>query len=80
MNIEQSQPVLQRQLVSNRTPFGRSIQESALAAIQATIQDSANYGSDAIQCISCGFVISILMTEGGCPNCGIENLTTKIIE
>ena len=80
MNIEQVQKVLQRQLVSERTPFGRPIQEKASKSIEATLQDTANYGSEVVQCESCGFVISMLMTEAGCPNCGVEQLTTSIIE
>jgi rubrerythrin len=80
MNIEQAKTILNRQMVSERTPKGRPIHENAIEALEATLQDEANYGSQVVQCESCGFVISILMTQAGCPNCGIEELNTKIVE
>lgn len=79
MNIEQSKTVLNRQMISKRTPFGRPIQEKAVAALESTLQDESNYGNEVVQCESCGFVISILLTPNGCPNCGIEELRTNII-
>jgi rubrerythrin len=80
MNIKQAKPILMRQRVVKRTPFGRPIHEKALDALDATLQDEDNYGSETVQCESCGFIISILLTENGCPNCGIEELRTNIIE
>jgi len=80
MNIDQAQPIISKQLASKRTPFGRQINDVAIEALNATLQDTANNGSDAVQCKSCGFVISILLTETGCPNCGVEELTTNINE
>lgn len=80
MNIEQSKSILTRQVISKRTPKGRPIHEGAIEALNATLKDSKNYGNEVVQCESCGFVISILLTQNGCPNCGIEELSTKIIE
>jgi len=80
MNIEQAQQILKREMVSKRTPKGRPIQEKALDAVSATLEDEQNYGVDVVQCKSCGFVISMLLTENGCPNCGIEELKTNIEE
>jgi len=79
MNIEQSKPILERQRIAKRTPIGRPIQERAMEAIEAALNDVNNYGSEVVQCESCGFIISILLTENGCPNCGIEQLTTNIV-
>ena len=80
MNIEQAFKILNRQRVSDRTPAGRPIHSGAIQAIESTLSDEKNYGSEAVQCESCGFVISILLTEGGCPNCGIEEMNTNIRE
>ena len=80
MNIEQAQQILSRQKISKRTPFGRPIHDRAIEGIDAVLADTGNYGSDIVQCESCGFAISILLTETGCPNCGIEELTTNIKE
>jgi len=80
MNIDQAKTILVKQQAVSRTPFGRPIHERALEAIDSALQDVNNYGMKAVQCESCGFVISILLTETGCPNCGVEELRTNIIE
>lgn len=80
MNIEQTITTLKKQKSSQRTPFGRPINEKALDSLDATISDEKNYHNEAVQCESCGFVISMLLTQIGCPNCGIEELRTKIIQ
>ena len=80
MNIEQANKILNRQWISNRTPFGRPINSRAIDGLEAVFDDVDNHGSEVVQCASCGFVISILLTENGCPNCGIEELTTNIKE
>lgn len=78
MNIEQAKTTLMRQKISLRTPFGRPIHEVAQEALNATIEDDKNYSNEAVQCKSCGFVISILLTQNGCPNCGVEELSSNI--
>lgn len=80
MNIEQALKILFNERIMKRTPFGRPIHDRAIEGVEATETDQKNYGSEAVQCKSCGFVISILLTETGCPNCGIEELTTNIKE
>jgi len=80
MNIDQAKQIIKRQQISDRTPFGRPIHERALGALNSTLEDEKNYGNEVVQCKSCGFVVSILLTETGCPNCGIEELVTKIVE
>jgi rubrerythrin len=79
MNVEEAKVILFREKISERTPFGRPINKTALESIASTLEDEKNFGNNVIQCKSCGFVISILLTENGCPNCGIEELETKIV-
>ena len=80
MNVEQALTMLQTQKAIGRTPSGRPIHKHAIEALDSAILDVKNYGNEVVQCKSCGFVISILLTETGCPNCGIEELTTNVIE
>jgi rubrerythrin len=78
MNIENKKTTLIRQKVSLRTPFGRPIHTTALEALNSALEDEKNYSNDVVQCKSCGYVISILLTQNGCPNCGVEELSTNI--
>lgn len=80
MNIQQSIPILKKQKTLERTPFGRLINEKAMSFVEATIQDQSNYTQESVQCTNCGLVFSFLLTEQGCPNCGVEELTTNVIE
>jgi hypothetical protein len=80
VNIEQAQLILSREKAVKRTPYGRPIHDVAIDGLESTLDDVKNYDNEVVQCESCGFVVSILLTENGCPNCGIEELTTNIKE
>ena len=80
MNVEEAKKILNVEKTVKRTPYGRPIHDGAINGIEATLLDENNFGVDVVQCKSCGFVISILLTENGCPNCGIEELNTNIVE
>jgi len=80
MNIEQAKPTLVRQRISGRTPNGMPINDYALEVLNISIEDTGNHHIEFVQCQNpkCGFVISMLLTEGGCPNCGVENFSTTM--
>lgn len=80
MNILESKSILERQLLSKRTPGGRPITEYAMDSLQSCLEDEKNYNSQVVQCESCQFVISVNLTIDGCPNCGVEQLTTNVKE
>lgn len=78
MKINEAIQILNRQSVLGRTPKGRHLTDIAKSAIEAVIEDQKNYANDVIQCLGCGYVTSILLTSNGCPNCGVEDLTSTI--
>jgi hypothetical protein len=80
MNISQAYGVLKNQIETERTKKGRPLTHDAVLTIDAALSDEKNFGNEVVQCIGCGMVTSILITEQGCPNCGCLDLDTKIGE
>jgi len=78
MNIQEAIPIFQRQRAIGKTSSKRVLHESGVKAIEAAISDQKNYGANVVQCAGCGFVASELLTINGCPNCGVDDLTTEI--
>jgi hypothetical protein len=78
MNIEQSKSILETQLLVSKTPFGRPLTQKAISGIKSCMDDVKNYGNEAVQCEGCGMVASILITQTGCLNCGVEKFKTNI--
>jgi len=74
MKISDNIDLLRAEMVLERTPVGRPLAEYAKEAVEATIKDEKNYGSDLTECLGCHFIASILLTSNGCPNCGVEDL------
>ena len=80
MKIKEAINILKKQKIIGRTPSGRVIHDRAMEFLDATIVDEKNYESEVAQCKNCKFIVSINLTMDGCPNCGIEELTTQIEE
>jgi hypothetical protein len=78
MNIDQARQILKTQIELERTPKGRPLTKEAILTLDASLSDEKNLGNDVIECIGCGMVASILLTEKGCPNCGCVDLKTDI--
>jgi len=78
MNISDTIPILKMEQILGRTPRGRAISEYAVETLNAAISDEKNHGSNVVECMGCGFVISSLLIEDGCPNCGAIDLTENI--
>lgn len=78
MTIDQARTTLKTQIELERTPFGRPLTKEAVLYLDAALSDEKNLGNDVVQCIGCGMVASILLTEKGCPNCGCLDLKTNI--
>ena len=78
MKISEGLDILKKEEVLSRTPFGRPLGDYAVKSIQAVIGDTKNHDNELVKCLGCGLVISILLTSEGCPNCGVEELTTEI--
>lgn len=78
MNIEESANILKQQRSLQRTRKGRPIVEEALAVIDASLEDTKNWGSDVIICLNCGIILSSLLVPGGCVNCGSKDLSSNI--
>lgn len=80
MNISELILVLKTERILGRTPNGRAINEYAVRALDSAISDEKNYHIDIVKCMGCGFIISSLLVEDGCPNCGSIDLTENIDE
>jgi len=78
MNIQEALPIFERQKIIGKPREDRALHESGIAAMDAAISDQKNYGANVVQCVGCGFVSSELLTINGCPNCGVDELTTEI--
>ena len=78
MNIDQARKILKTQIELERTLTGRPLTKEAVLYLDAALSDEKNIENDVIQCIGCGMVASILLTESGCPNCGCLDLKTNI--
>ena len=80
MQIQNVLDTLRAEMVLERTPSGRLLTESGMGAVVACVSDQKNHGSDAILCLNCGFIGSILLVPEGCPNCNGLDMTTSIEE
>lgn len=78
MKIQEAIEILKTQIVIGRTPRSRPITQVARNTVDAVISDEKNYHNEAVQCLGCGYVTSILLTSNGCPNCGVVDMTTDI--
>lgn len=78
MKISNVIPDLKAELYFGKTPIGRSVNEEAKANIHAALSDTKNYEVDAVKCLNCGIMLSSLLVQSGCPNCGGNDLTTII--
>ena len=78
MKITDAIKILNTQYALGRTTKGRPITDIAKNTITAILEDDKNYGNDVVKCLGCGYVTSILLTSSGCPNCGVEDMTTNI--
>jgi len=78
MKISNVIPDLKAELYFGKTGKGRSVNKEAKASLQATLSDTKNYEVEAIKCINCGIILSSLLVQSGCPNCGGSDLTTII--
>ena len=78
MKIANITPDLKAELYFGKTPIGRSVNDEAKASIEAALSDTKNYEVDAIKCLNCGIMLSSLLVQSGCPNCGGSDLTTII--
>lgn len=78
MTIQEARQILKTQILLEKTPKGRALNQKAILTLDAALADEKNYGNEVVQCLGCGFVGSILLVETGCPNCGIVDLTTEI--
>jgi len=74
MKIIEAIPIIKIELVLGRTPCGRPINEYALEALKATIEDKKNYNQNVINCRNCCIILSSLLVPQGCPNCGGHDL------
>ena len=74
MTIQDGLNILKIQLILKKTLKGRPITNYALQCLQSVIEDQNNYNSSIVKCKNCGFVISSLLVEEGCPNCNYVEL------
>jgi hypothetical protein len=80
MKIKDAIQVLKAEAAFGRTPSGRSINEYAQNAIEATLEDEKNYEMECMKCLNCCIILSGLLFPEGCPNCGSKDLETEINE
>jgi len=80
MKIKDLIKVLKAEALFGRTPSGRSINEYAQNALEATLEDTKNYEMECLNCLNCNIIVSGLLCPEGCPNCGSKDLTTEINE
>ena len=80
MKISELLDLLRAQKTLKRTLCGRIITDYGENAIDATLEDTKNYGAEAVKCLNCCIILSGLITPEGCPNCGSKDLTRKIMK
>ena len=78
MTINEAKNIMNAELLFGRTPKGRLITDYGKKCIQASLDDIDNYNSPASKCLACGMVVSSLIIENGCVNCGGLDLTLVI--
>lgn len=78
MRIVDVLSTLKAERLLKKTPSGRPLTEYAVEAIEASLSDEKNWGSDAISCLNCCIICSSLLMPDGCVNCGGHDLTTDI--
>ena len=78
MQIGQILDVLNVEYVLGKTPKGNWLTDFDKESLLAVISDQSNYNAEACQCENCGFVISVLLTDKGCPHCGHLAMSTNI--
>lgn len=70
MKISEALDTLVIQLRLGRTPKGRIITDFGKENLKSCIEDTANHDYEATKCKNCGLIISALLVQEGCPNCG----------
>lgn len=80
MKILEVKSILRKQIVFKKSSWGFDLSNKALSFVDSTLKDSKNHDNEAVQCSQCGIVISMLLSQNGCPNCGYQKFTTKIIQ
>lgn len=78
MQISQILDVLNTEYELGKTPKGNWLNNFAKESLLAVISDQSNHNAEACQCDNCGFIISILLTDEGCPHCGHIGMSTSI--
>lgn len=78
MTIQESLPIIKSQLSLGRTPDGMILTEYAKENLKSVLADEKNYHMDAVQCDNCRLVISSLLIDSWCPQCGYGKFDTKI--
>ena len=76
MTIQESIGNIKAQILLKKTS-GESpwdINPVALKAVEATVSDVQNYPMIAVKCLNCGLILSSLLVEKCCPNCGCLDL------
>jgi len=80
MNIEDSKKIMKTEIELSLSPTGRPLSEEAIANLDSCLADFNNIESEAVQCINCGMVQSILLIDEGCENCGCLDIEADISE
>jgi|APSaa5957512493_1039668.scaffolds.fasta_scaffold252930_1 hypothetical protein len=78
MNIGQMYDVFKKQIEVEKTPSGRPLTKEAILNLDAALSDEKNYKNEAVNCVCCGMVQSILLVENGCANCGCLDIDANI--
>lgn len=78
MTVQTSMHVLMTERKLERTPCKRPLSDYAIQCIDASINDQNNANVAVIQCAACGMVVSSLLVENGCPNCGGLDLSQNV--
>ena len=78
MNISEARDVLNTQVVIGKTPKGRPLTDYAKQCITTSMEDDGNAQADVSECLNCGMIVSVLLTDDGCPNCGGLDFNSNI--
>jgi Zn finger protein HypA/HybF involved in hydrogenase expression len=78
MKISEALSVLNTQLIFERTPKGRAITEYAANTLKAILEDKKNWDFSVVKCKNCGIILSSLLVESGCKNCGSKDLELNV--
>tara|TARA_R110000824_G_scaffold12226_7_gene53582 strand:- start:13835 stop:14110 length:276 start_codon:yes stop_codon:yes gene_type:complete len=81
MITQEAIDILVVQKDTGKTPIGRPLTELAVNAIDATIEDlnqGKNVNQYIVQCKGCGYINTILLTSGGCLNCGVGDMEMNV--